>query len=161
VSAVPEDTDRQRVMFNVSPPGSGGHRTDVLPPVYKRRITPNGEVIDEAYLAVYYPGVTDSQRAAPVDGNSGGTTSGITCTFAGAKVRASHIRGTAVSAAIVAPPRGAPANFKPPPLQLRLAPRDWTSIAVMPSATADVNNEFDIAGVVSGSYVLYAQGLQA
>jgi hypothetical protein len=161
VAAIPEDTDRQRVMFNVSPPGSGGHRTDVLPPVYKRRITSRGEVIDEAYLAVYYPGATDSQRAAPVDVQAGVTTSGIIFGFAGAKVRAWHVRGTAASAVIPSGPRGGAVNNAPPPVQIRLAPRDWTSIAVMPSATSDANGNFDIAGVVSGAYVLYASAPQA
>jgi hypothetical protein len=161
VAAIPEDTDRQRVMFNVSPPGSGGHRMDVLPPVYKRRITPRGEVIDEAYLAVYYPGAIDSQRAAPVDVQPGVTTSGVTFGFAGAKVRAWHVRGTAASAVIPNAPRGGQANNMPPPVQIRLAPRDWTPIAVMPSATSDATGNFDIAGVVSGSYVLYASAPQA
>jgi len=161
VAAIPEDTDRQRVMFNVSPPGSGGHRTDVLPPVYKRRVTAQGEIIDEAYLAVYYPGSTDSQRAAPVDVQPGVTTSGVIFSFAGAKVRAWHVRGTAASAVIPQAPRGGPANNTPPPVQIRLTPRDWTPIAVMPSATSDANGAFDIAGVVSGSYVLYASSPQA
>jgi hypothetical protein len=40
--------------------------------------------------------------------------------------------------------------------QVRLYPQDWTATAIVPFATVDKNGNFDIAGVVPGSYALYA-----
>src|SRR5262245_45630376 len=145
IAAIPEDTQRQRVMFSVAPPGSGGHRSDALSPVVTTRITQTGELVEEAYQTIYYPGSTDPNRALPVDVRPGQTTDGISLNFAGAKVRAWHIRGNVSSTVVPPAPRGGATGFTPPPAQLRLAPRDWTSIAVMPSAISDPNGNFEIA----------------
>ena len=66
LAVVPEDTRRRQVVSVQPPPGTGGHREDTAPPVITRRIAPDGTVVEETYVAVYYPGDTDSQRAVPI-----------------------------------------------------------------------------------------------
>jgi hypothetical protein len=67
VSAVPEDPLRQSVVFSISPPGLGGHRSDAMPPVVSRRNLDDGTFIEEVYAPVYFGGGTDPQRAQKID----------------------------------------------------------------------------------------------
>ncbi|HEX4998334.1 MAG TPA: carboxypeptidase-like regulatory domain-containing protein [Terriglobia bacterium] len=170
IAAIPEDTDRQRAAYSVAPPGAGGYRADALPPVIRRRNTRDGETIEETYLPVYFGGGVDASRAQPIDIRPAESINAIQLTFNGARKRAWHIRGKvppiAPTVAAAGAPTGPGAAFgarggqqnppPPPAAQLRLAPKEWTSLAVMPYATADMEGNFDIAGVVPGSYVLYA-----
>jgi hypothetical protein len=147
VAAVPEDTRRRQVVSVQPPPGAGGHREDTAPAVVTPRILPNGDVIEEVYLTVYYPAETDPQRAFPIDVQSGVTTSGIDFSLGPGRVRSFHLRGRAINGV-----NGLPATG----VQVRIAPRDWTATVVMPSATTDSAGNFDIAGITPGSHVLYA-----
>jgi protocatechuate 3,4-dioxygenase beta subunit len=146
VSAVPEDALRQNVVFSVSPPGVGGHRSDAMPPVVTRRNLPEGGFTEDVYKAVYYGGGPDPQRAQKVDVRPG-TNSSVELSFAGAQSRSFHIRGRALNGVTGQPAEGA---------QIRLYPRDWTATAIVPYARVDKAGNFDIAGVPSGSYALYA-----
>ncbi len=71
--------------------------------------------------------------------------SGIDIALVAARMRSFHLRGTARNAVSGEPAAGA---------QLRLAPKEWTATVIMPTATADPKGNFDIAGVVPGSYLL-------
>ena len=146
VSAVPEDPLRPNVTFSVSPPGIGGHRSDAMPPLVTRRNLPEGGFTEEAYKAVYYGGGPDPQRAQKIDIRPG-TNSSIELSFSGALARSFHIRGRALNGVTGQPAEGA---------QIRLYPRDWTATAIVPYARVDKGGNFDIAGVVPGSYALYA-----
>lgn len=148
VSAVAENPLRQQLMYSVSPPGNGGHRSDAISPVVNRKILESGEVVEDVYAPVYYGGGADPRRAQPIDVRAGSTTV-IDLSFAGARIPSFHIRGRAINGVTGQPATGA---------QLRLTPRDWTSTAVVPYASADNNGDFDIAGVTPGSYVLYVNG---
>src|SRR5712671_13701 len=148
VSAVPEDPLRQNVAFSVSPPGVGGHRSDAVPPVVSRKNLADGSLIEEVYAAVYYGGGPDAQRAQKIDVGPGSSRD-IELSFAGALTRSFHIRGRAVNGATAKPADGA---------QIRLYPRGWTATAVVPFARADKDGNFDISGVATGSYALYASG---
>ena len=145
IAVVPENTRVRNVVSVQPPPGTGGHREDVITPVIMPRIAPNGEVAEETYVTVYYPSDTDPQRAQPVQVQPGSTTSGIDVILAVGKVRSHHVRGTARNLVTGEPAAGA---------QLRLAPKEWTATVILPTATVDQKGNFDIAGVVPGSYVL-------
>ena len=146
VSAVPEDPSRQNVMFSVSPPGIGGHRSDAVPPIVTRKNLPDGSFTEDVYTAVYYGGGTDPQRAQKIDVRPG-TSNAIELSFAGAQTRAFHIRGRVLNGVNGQPPEGA---------QIRLYPKDWTATAIVPYARVDKAGNFDIGGVAPGSYALYA-----
>jgi hypothetical protein len=145
IAVAPENTRGRNVVSVQPPPGSGGHREDVMAPAVYPRFAPNGDFTEETYLTVYYPGERDPARALPVDVQPGVTTSGIDLTLTAARVRSYHVRGTAVNTVTAEPAAGA---------QLRLAPREWSATMIMPTATADARGNFDIAGVVPGSYLL-------
>ena len=145
IAVVPENT-RGRNVVSVQPqPGAGGHREDVITPVIYPRIAPNGDFTEETYVTVYYPGDRDSLRAQPVTVQPGNTTAGIDVVLASGRVRSYHVRGTVRNGVTGEPGKGA---------QIRLSPREWTATVIMPSATADDKGNFDVAGVVPGSYLL-------
>jgi len=145
IAVVPENTRGRNVVSVQPPPGAGGHREDVIAPVIYPRIAPNGDFTEETYVTVYYPGDRDPQRAQPVTVQPGITTGGVDVVLAAGRVRSYHVRGTARNGVTGEPAKGA---------QIRLSPREWTATVVMPSATANDKGEFDIAGVVPGSYLL-------
>ena len=146
VSAVPEDPSRQNVMFSVSPPGMGGHRSDAMPPVVTRQNLPDGSFTEEVYRAVYYGGGTDPERAQKIEVRPGSSNS-IELSFAGARTQAFRIRGRALNGVTGQPAEGA---------QVRLYPQDWTATAIVPYASVDKEGNFDIKGVAPGVYALYA-----
>src|SRR5688572_384485 len=147
IAVIPENTRGRNVVSVQPPPGTGGHREDVIAPVIMPRITPRGELIEETFVPVYYPSETESERAQPIQVQPGNTTSGVDIVLSTGKVRSFHIRGVARNAVNGEAAAGA---------QLRLAPKKWSATVVMPTATADQAGNFDIAGVVPGSYVLMA-----
>jgi hypothetical protein len=128
-------------------PGTGGRREDVIPPVVTARISPRGDTTEETYAILYYPGETSPLRAQPIDVPAGATLGPVDFSLRAARMRAFHVRGTAVNTITGKPATGA---------QLRIAPREWTSTVLMPTATVDSNGNFDIRGVIPGEYVLYA-----
>src|SRR6185503_1829058 len=93
----------------------------------------------------YYPSETDSERAQPIQVQPGSTMSGVDIVLSAGRARSYHIRGTARNQVTGEAAAGA---------QLRLAPKKWAATVVMPTATVDQKGNFDIAGVVPGSYVL-------
>jgi hypothetical protein len=106
---------------------------------------PNGEVTEETYVTIYYPSDTDAARAQAIQVQPGSTTSGVDIVLSSAKIRSYHVRGTARNLVTGEAAAGA---------QLRLAPKQWSATVIMPTATVDQKGNFDIAGVVPGSYVL-------
>jgi len=145
IAVIPENTRARNVVSVQPPPGTGGHREDVIAPVIMPRITPNGEMIEETFVTVYYPSETDSERAQSIQVQPGSTTSGVDIVLSAGRARSYHIRGTARNQVTGEPAAGA---------QLRVAPKKWSATVVMPTATVDQKGNFDIAGVVPGSYVL-------
>jgi hypothetical protein len=146
VSAVPEDPQRQNVMFSVSPPGMGGHRSDAMPPVIHRKNLPDGSFTEDVYAPVYFGGGPDPQRAQKISVAPGSSNS-VELSFAGARTGSFHVRGRALNGTTGQPAESA---------QIRLYPRNWTATAVVPYGRVDKNGNFDIAGVAPGSYSLYA-----
>jgi 5-hydroxyisourate hydrolase-like protein (transthyretin family) len=147
VAAVPEDRQRRQVVSVQPPPGTGGRREETAPSVIIPRIRPDGAVLEETYLTVYYPAETNWRNALAVNVPPGVTTSGIDISLRAGIVPSYHIRGAVVNGLTGQPAAGA---------QIRLAPCEWTSTVVMPSAVADTAGRFDIAGATPGCHVLYA-----
>jgi len=148
VSAVPEDPLRQNVMFSVSPPGIGGHRSDAMPPVISRKYLADGSLVEEVYAPVYFGGGTDPLRAQKIN-VAPGTSQSVELSFAGARTRSFHIRGRAINGATGQSADGA---------QIRLYPKNWTATAVVPYARVGKDGNFEISGVAPGSYALFASG---
>lgn len=147
LAVVPQDTRRSQVVSVQPPPGMGGRREDVIAPVVVRRIAPTGEVSEETYVTVYYPGEIDPKRAAPVEVQAGRSVGGLDFLLSAGRVPSYHVRGTILNSVTGLPAEGA---------QVRVVSREWTSTVVMPTATADADGNFDVGGVVSGAYVVYA-----
>ena len=146
LSAVPEDPLRQSVMFSVTPPGMGGHRSDAMPPVVSRKNLPDGSFTEEVYAPVYFGGGPDAQRAQKIAVGPG-TSNTIELSFSGARTRAFHIRGRVINGVTGQPAEGA---------QIRMYPRNWTATAVVPYSRVGKDGTFDIGGIAPGSYALYA-----
>ena len=145
LAVVPENTRARNVVSVQPPPGTGGHREDVIAPVIMPRIAPNGEVTELTYVTVYYPSETDPDRAQAIQVQPGTTTSGVDVVLSSARMPSHHVRGTARNLVTGEAAAGA---------QLRLAPKRWSATVIMATATVDQKGNFDIAGVVPGSYVL-------
>jgi len=113
-------------------------------PVVSTRTLPTGEVADEIEVTVYYPGATEADRAARIDLRAGANSDGVDIPTPG-PVRGRRIRGIVMSngqpvaeAGVVAVPRTSDPNL------------------VVPADRSGADGSFDIAGVVPGSYVLFA-----
>jgi hypothetical protein len=114
-------------------------------PVVSTRTLPTGEVVDEIEVTVYYPGATEADRAARIDLRSGASADGVDIPTAG-PVRSRRIRGIVVmangqpvvDAGVLAVPRSSDPNL------------------VVPADRSRADGSFDIAGVVPGSYFLFA-----
>jgi hypothetical protein len=113
-------------------------------PVVSTRTLPTGEVVDETEATVYYPGTTEANGAARIDLRAGANADGVDIPTLG-PVRSRRIRGIVTSngqplaeAGVVAVPRSSDPNL------------------VVPADRSRADGSFDIAGVVPGSYVLFA-----
>jgi hypothetical protein len=114
-------------------------------PIVSTRTLPTGEVVDETEVTVYYPGATEAERAARIDLRPGASADGVDIPTAG-PVRSRRIRGIVVmtngqpvaDAGVLAVPRSSDPNL------------------VVPADRSRADGSFDIAGVVPGSYSLFA-----
>ncbi|MGD0496921.1 MAG: carboxypeptidase regulatory-like domain-containing protein [Bryobacteraceae bacterium] len=93
---------------------------------------------EESDVTTYYPGVTDSAAATPVDVTAGVQLRGIDMTLA--RRRTARIRGRV--------------NAPAPASMLILAPRSLAGALSMQMVRVDPKGEFDIHGVAPGSYAL-------
>jgi hypothetical protein len=116
-------------------------------PQVRNRTLPTGEVIEETQLAVYYPGTTDVNGAAPIDLRSGGNAEGIDVPVASGPVRTRHIRGVVTEPAIGQPVVQA---------SVLAIPRTSDPSFVIPNDQSRPDGSFDVAGVRPGSYFLVA-----
>jgi hypothetical protein len=114
-------------------------------PIVSTRTLATGEVVDETEVTVYYPGATEADRATRIDLRSGASADGVDIPTAG-PVRTRRIRGIVVmtngqpvvDAGVLAVPRSSDPNL------------------VVPADRSRADGSFDIAGVVPGSYLLFA-----
>lgn len=151
VAVRPEDPTRRTAVLNVVPPGRRGPYEQAVSPVVTKRILPTGEAVEETYQFVYYGGSTDVRRATPLNLTPGGNIGAVDVPISAGKTKALHIRGKVVDGSVGGPAKGA---------NVRLIPRTFSAHMIVPATLTDANGEFDLNGVVPGSYELYFVGAQ-
>jgi hypothetical protein len=114
-------------------------------PVVRKRRLKNGELIEETYIPVYYPGVVESQAASPIALAAGATVGGVDISVAAAVIPARHIRGKVLDAT-----NGQPLSNA----GVLATPLSTDPLRTIPSASSDANGNFDLRGVAPGHYVL-------
>jgi len=112
------------------------------------RTLESGEVLEETYVPVYYPGTTDEAMALPVEVGAGASVTGIDLAVTANRARTYHIRG--VTLGISSQPSAS--------VDVRAVPRVATgpSVAIL-SALSGADGAFDIQGVLPGSYYVVEQ----
>jgi hypothetical protein len=151
VAVRPEDPTRRTAPLNVVPPGRRGPYEQAVTPVVTKRILPSGETVEETYQFVYYGGSTEVRRATPLNLTPGANIGAVDIPLAAGKTRALHVRGKVVDGAAGGPARGA---------NVRLIPRTFSAHLIVPQTQTDANGEFDLTGVIPGSYEIYFLGAQ-
>jgi hypothetical protein len=151
VAVRPEDPTRRTAPLNVVPPGRRGPYEQAVTPVVTKRILAGGETVEETYQFVYYGGSTDTRRATPLNLAPGAVIGAVDIPLAAGKTKALHIRGKVVDGAAGGPAKGA---------NVRLIPRTFSAHMIVPQTQTDGNGEFDLTGVLPGSYELYFLGAQ-
>jgi hypothetical protein len=116
-------------------------------PVIQRRRLKTGEIGEEMYVPIYYPGVTDEQGAAAIAVGAGSAVGGVDVSIGGGLVPARHIRGRVINATNGQPLAGA---------QLLAIPDTASPFVVIAGAQSDSSGAFDIAGTTTGNYLVFA-----
>jgi protocatechuate 3,4-dioxygenase beta subunit len=138
---------------HITPPMRFGTYEQATDPSLKTRRLKSGEIVEEMYLPVYYPGTTDGQAAAAIAVPAGATVGGVDVTPEIGLVRPHHIRGRIIDATTGQPARAS----------ITAVPRSNDPSFTMPAGSSDAQGSFDLAGVAPGSYQLfvtrYGEGL--
>jgi Carboxypeptidase regulatory-like domain len=117
--------------------------------VTSRRLK-TGEVVEETYRPVYYPGVVTSQEATPIPLEAGMTVTGIDVSVGSGAAQVHHIRGTVISSTNGQPVGNANVAAIP------LIPEPLVGIA---SAQSAPNGTFDVSGLTPGSYAVFVSAV--
>jgi hypothetical protein len=149
VAATVEDSERRTVRCCTFPSGRLGREELLTYPVMKYRELEDGSVLEETFAYVYYGSGTDPGKALPVEVKPGLNTAGVDIPLTAGRQKAWRVRGTVTDGATGQAVRN---------ISVRLLPQDWIPNPIVPSTLSDANGAFDIAGVVPGSYFLYATG---
>lgn len=130
----------------ITPPMRLGTFEEATIPSVKTRKLKTGEIVEEMYQPVYYPGTVDAQSAAPIEVPAGATVGGVEITTEAGLIRAYHIRGR-----IIDQRNGQPvANAS-----LSAVPSTDTPFYAIPAARSNIQGSFDIAGAASGAYQIF------
>jgi protocatechuate 3,4-dioxygenase beta subunit len=131
---------------HITPPMRFGTYEQAAAPSVKTRRLKNGEIVEEMYLPVYYPGTPDPQAAAPIAVPAGATVGGVDVTPEIGLVRPHHIRGRVIDATTGQPVARA---------SISAAPRTNDPYFTIPATRSDAQGVFDLAGVTPGSYQVF------
>lgn len=131
---------------HITPPMRFGTYEQATAPSVKTRRLKNGEIVEEIYLPVYYPGTAEPQAAAPIAVPAGATVGGVDVTPDIGLVRSHHIRGRIIDATTGQPAARA---------SISAVPRSNDPYFTIPSARSDAQGVFDLAGVTPGSYQVF------
>jgi hypothetical protein len=129
----------------ISEPTRTGTFEQASSPIVTTRTLPNGEVVEETQLPVYYPGTTDVNGATRVDLRAGGSADGLDIAITTGPVRTRHLRGIAL------------ANGQPAALAgIKAIPRVSDPSLVIAAGRTNADGSFDVSGVAPGSYFVFA-----
>src|SRR5215472_7059286 len=138
----------------ITPPMRFGTFEQATLPSIKTRRLKTGEIVEEMYLPVYYPGTPDPQSAAPIAVAAGATAGGVDVTTEIGLLRPHHIRGR-----IIDQTTGQPVGQA----SISAVPHTNDPYFTIAAARSDVQGLFDLSGVPSGSYQVfvtrYGEGL--
>jgi hypothetical protein len=143
----PVGADRPLVNpVQIREPIRGGSIEQASPPVVRSRTLPDGDVVDEVQLPIYYPGTTDERAASKIDLRAGANAEGFDLAVTTGVQRARRIRGVVVA-------NGLPVAAAE---VLGIAQHSSASLAV-PSGQSAGDGSFEITGSVPGSYLVFAR----
>jgi protocatechuate 3,4-dioxygenase beta subunit len=119
-------------------------------PLLSRRVNESGEIVEETWMPVYYPGTPDVRAARVLSVRMGEDIAGIDISLALSPAPARRVTGTVIDGTTGTPLAGA---------LVRLTPREQlTPSVIMPMATTDQKGTFDVPGVLPTSYSLFVSG---
>ncbi len=147
IGVLPVDLRGPTFAIHIVSPEGAGPREDATSPNVTRRLTEDGEIVEEADVIVYYGGGRDASRALPVDLTAGGNIGAIDVPLHDAKVRSYHVRGQVIDAVT-----GLPVDEA----SVWLIPSNPSPHALIANDASDEEGGFDIAGAMPGSYFLFA-----
>jgi len=133
--------------FRVPGPSLFGTYEVATGPVVRSRTLTSGEIVEEAYVPVYYPGTMETQRATPVVLGAAANLGGVDVPIGAGLVRTRRIRGIVMYGDTGQPAAGA---------SIVAVPRTFDPSLLIPNARSDPNGSFDVPGVVPGSYAVFA-----
>ncbi len=148
ISATPQDVRRGWSPVILSAPDRASFYELHSMPVIARRILETGEVQEEINVPVYFPGSLDIESASLVDLRSGTNLTGVDIRVV-PPVLTHHVRGRVMSAVTGRPVANS---------NVMVQPVGRTGSRIGPVADTNQNGEFDLAGLLPGSYVVSASG---
>src|SRR2546426_3516745 len=122
-------------------------RSTVIPYV-SRRVLENGAIEEYLEAPVYFPGVIDPGLTTPLELHVGENPGGFDFTTASGHLHARRIRGRIINSVT-----GQPAERK---ASIVVVPRTADSLAFAATAQSAGDGSFEIKGVTTGSYFLFA-----
>src|SRR6185295_14822367 len=135
--------------IHVTEPARFGTYEQASNPVVRKRKLKSGEVVEETYQAVYYPGVVEAQAASPVAVAAGAAVAGVDISVGSGLVPARHIRGRVIGAVDGQPLERA---------TVMAIPRTNEPLLAIAVGESGPNGLFDLPGVVAGPYMVVASG---
>jgi hypothetical protein len=131
-------------------PSRNGSGEGASSPLISRRVLESGDILEETWLSIYYPGTPDARVARPLTLRMGENIGGIDVSLALSPVPARRVRGVVIDGATGMPAAGA---------LVRLTPHEQLAPAVvMPMGTANQNGVFEVVGVLPATYSLIVSG---
>ena len=133
-------------MLHIAPPTRfGTYELGMSPVVHKRKLK-NGDIVEEMYVPVYFPGTVDMSAATAVSVTGGATASGINISTGVGLIAPKHIRGRVLD------PAGRPVSGA----AISAMPRASDPYFAIPHARSESDGSFELTGVASGSYQIFA-----
>lgn len=149
VSALPIETRSYGLPLSFA--SRFGGATYWATPMLGYRATETGELVEETWRPIYYPGTTDIRAAKPIVLREGESDS-VNFNMAASPARTLQVRG------IVTDSRGKPL----PKARLTIAPaKPEGHSVVLPSGSTDDQGRFAIHGILAGDYMLFVEGYAA
>jgi hypothetical protein len=119
-------------------------------PLISRRVLDSGDVVEETWMPIYYPGTPEVHAARTITLRMVENISGTDISLALSPAPARRVSGIVIDGATGGPLAGA---------LVRLTPREQlTPSVIMPMGTTDQKGAFDIPGVLPASYSLFVTG---